>query len=58
MVPRRLPSMSYRKVAKLLQDEEFKLIGQQGSHVYFQHTDGDVPPSPVTGHGRSVGDSS
>lgn len=52
MAPR-IPVFSYRKMAKLLQQEGFVLVGQEGSHVFFRHEDGRTTVVPR--HGRDIG---
>lgn len=53
----RLRPLTYRKVAKRLEQLGFKKIRQKGSHVFFRHQDGRtaiVPNHPGEDIGKGV----
>lgn len=42
----RLPLISARELAKVLEKMKFKLIRQEGSHMFFRHDDGRTTVIP------------
>jgi predicted RNA binding protein YcfA (HicA-like mRNA interferase family) len=43
----RLPTLSARKVCRILERLGFDPVRQRGSHVYYQHPDGRATVVPV-----------
>lgn len=50
----KLPSLTAKRVVKILQKLGFKKVRQKGSHAFFSHSNGRTTVVPIH-HGRSLG---